>query len=149
MMRLCIYISIYIVKSLYCLFPFDEETPSLPITELGKPSASSSTRSISTRQSFKVEALASPPLCAIFQPLTPSLLTLNRTGAVLASPPISNSDIGLINDHRLAPIEKPFSKYPEFVQFKKMGLFHFRKLSKYLIKGLISQERLCNKRILP
>jgi hypothetical protein len=46
------------------------------------------------------------------------------------------------------PIEKPFSKYPEFAQFKKMGLIHFPKLSKYLIKGLISQERLCNKRIL-
>jgi len=35
------------------------------------------------------------------------------------------------------PIKKPFSKYLEFVQFKKMGLRHFSKLSKYLLKGLI------------
>ena len=144
-----IYISIYIVKALYCLFPFDEETPSLPITELGKPSASSSTRSISTRQSCEGEALSSPPLCAIFHPLTPSLLTVNRASAVLAYTLSHNLRDSLITDHRLAPIKKPFSKYPEFAQFKKIGLYYFLKLSKYLIKGLFSQERLCNKRILP
>ena len=53
------------------------------------------------------------------------------------------------NDHRLAPIEKPFSKYPEFDQLRKMGLCHFPKLSKYLLKGLNKQGRICNKRILP
>jgi hypothetical protein len=74
---------------------------------------------------------------------------LNRTGAVLASPPISNSDIGLINDHRLAPIEKPFSKYPEFDQLRKIGLLYFSKLSKYLLKGSNKQGRICNNRILP
>ena len=95
-----IYISIYIVKALYCLFPFDEETPSLPITQLGKPSALSSHRSISTRQSCEGEALSSPPLCAIFHPLTPSLLTVNRASAVLAYTLSHNLRDSLITDHR-------------------------------------------------